>query len=395
MVLTKKGRFGKWIIKVLVSYGFFIAIGMLLGMIPAESIGLSEKMFLNLRMFFMLLGPIYLTLIVKIVLTFMNKSRNQNQAMSERGFRTATAVMNILIFFNLTNGKILTDGAEAWVQSKGLRTIEKSKGYSTKGKRTLNTFLPVCLYILILEILTLLMSIVVFQPLTQLASNLFIVGIVLTLLLLLLVPILLRFFSAYRDDKITFQKKQEQTKNKAIAEDYLILESDPTVRKQYMHLPRNLFRWVCLCPGAVGILGVILLSGPLQEMDFQFIKSILAALLAIGFFSFLPLLIYWGACAGDSLVQRAFLSSEQFIYTLYSGSLDQRVEVAYTLKKLEKFEARPRRFFVRGEFMKRTKDTIGTTQHVVSKTLRIPRTFSQEQDQALLDFLNRQQNWAR
>lgn len=45
--------------------------------------------------------------------------------------------------------------------------------------------------------------------------------------------------------------------------------------------------------------------------------------------------------------------------------------------------------------MKRTKDTIGTTQHVVSKTLRIPRTFSQEQDQALLDFLNRQQNWAR
>lgn len=393
--MTKKGRFGKWIIKVLVSYGFFIAIGMLLGMIPAESIGLSEKMFLNLRMFFMLLGPIYLTLIVKIVLTFMNKSRNQNQAMSERGFRTATAVMNILIFFNLTNGKILTDGAEAWVQSKGLRTIEKSKGYATKGKRTLNTFLPVCLYILILEILTLLMSIVVFQPLTQLASNLFIVGIVLTLLLLLLVPILLRFFSAYRDDKITFQKKQEQTKNKAIAEDYLILESDPTVRKQYMHLPRNLFRWVCLCPGAVGILGVILLSGPLQEMDFQFIKSILAALLAIGFFSFLPLLIYWGACAGDSLVQRAFLSSEQFIYTLYSGSLDQRVEVAYTLKKLEKFEARPRRFFVRGEFMKRTKDTIGTTQHVVSKTLRIPRTFSQEQDQALLDFLNRQQNWAR
>ena len=64
-------RFVKWLIKVVISYAVFIGIGWLLGRIPAERIGLSEDMFFDLRMFFMLFGPIYLTLIVKIVLTIL------------------------------------------------------------------------------------------------------------------------------------------------------------------------------------------------------------------------------------------------------------------------------------------------------------------------------------
>ena len=55
-------RFEKWILKVVISYAVFIGIGWLLGRIPAEKIGLSEDMFFDLRMFFMLFGPIYLTL---------------------------------------------------------------------------------------------------------------------------------------------------------------------------------------------------------------------------------------------------------------------------------------------------------------------------------------------
>lgn len=52
-------RFVKWLIKVVISYAVFIGIGWLLGRIPAERIGLSEDMFFDLRMFFMLFGPIY------------------------------------------------------------------------------------------------------------------------------------------------------------------------------------------------------------------------------------------------------------------------------------------------------------------------------------------------
>lgn len=55
-------RFVKWLIKVVISYAVFIGIGWLLGRIPAERIGLSEDMFFDLRMFFMLFGPIYLSL---------------------------------------------------------------------------------------------------------------------------------------------------------------------------------------------------------------------------------------------------------------------------------------------------------------------------------------------
>ena len=80
-------RFEKWILKVVISYAVFIGIGWLLGRIPAEKIGLSEDMFFDLRMFFMLFGPIYLTLIVKIVLTILAviKHKEKDTAEQNRG----------------------------------------------------------------------------------------------------------------------------------------------------------------------------------------------------------------------------------------------------------------------------------------------------------------------
>ena len=60
MAKKRTVRFGKWLLKVVISYAVFIGIGWLLGRIPAQKIGLSEDMFFDLRMFFMLFGPIYL-----------------------------------------------------------------------------------------------------------------------------------------------------------------------------------------------------------------------------------------------------------------------------------------------------------------------------------------------
>ena len=44
MAEKRTARFGKWLLKVVISYAVFIGIGWLLGRIPAEKIDLSEDM---------------------------------------------------------------------------------------------------------------------------------------------------------------------------------------------------------------------------------------------------------------------------------------------------------------------------------------------------------------
>ena len=51
MAKKRTVRFGKWLLKVVISYTVFIGIGLVLGRIPAEKIGISEDMFFDLRMF--------------------------------------------------------------------------------------------------------------------------------------------------------------------------------------------------------------------------------------------------------------------------------------------------------------------------------------------------------
>ncbi len=90
-------RFVKWLIKVVISYAVFIGIGWLLGRIPAERIGLSEDMFFDLRMFFMLFGPIYLSLIVKIVLTILAAIKHKENDTAEQNRGVLLAVTAILM----------------------------------------------------------------------------------------------------------------------------------------------------------------------------------------------------------------------------------------------------------------------------------------------------------
>ena len=76
----KRGsRFGKWLLKTVISYAVFITIGLLLSLVPARQLGLSEESFFNLRIFFMLFGPIYLTVIGQIILTFLAASKGQEK----------------------------------------------------------------------------------------------------------------------------------------------------------------------------------------------------------------------------------------------------------------------------------------------------------------------------
>ena len=149
-------RFVKWLIKVVISYAVFIGIGWLLGRIPAERIGLSEDMFFDLRMFFMLFGPIYLSLIVKIVLTILAAIKHKENDTAEQNRGVLLAVTAILMLANLSNAQTAADLSSGLIESKGLKSLNRSKRYNLKGKRFLNIFLPIAFYMLILEILTLL-----------------------------------------------------------------------------------------------------------------------------------------------------------------------------------------------------------------------------------------------
>ena len=258
-----------------------------------------------------------------------------------------------------------------------------------KGKRFLNVFLPVGFYLLILEMLTLLVCIVTFAPLSRVASNAFIFTISLTALLLLLVPLILSFISGYQGDKAEHKERRAQEKQKAVQSDMLVLETDPVHRKRYLRLPKILA--LLVCPGVCLISGSVLaLTKDAQDLlTVQLLRAPFLALMAIAAFSFIPLLMYWMNCSGTSLVQRVYLAQNQLRYSGYSGSMEERVEFTFTLIQLERYRVGKRAICIRGQFTKKTKDACGTHQKdLFTKTLWLPRTFPPEQEQALLQFLH-------
>lgn len=392
MQKARSMRFGKWLRKVIVSYAVFIAIGLLLSLVSASRLGLSEEMFFNLRMFFMLLGPIYLTLIVKIILTFLSAIKGMTKDTAEKSRGVLFAVTALLLFVNLSNAHTVSDLTAGYLQSKGLRNLEKSKRYSVKGKQFLNIFLPVDFSLLLLELLTLLVCIVTFAPLSRTVSNVFICTIALTALLLFLVPFILSLISGYRGDRAEHEGRRIQEKQKAAVQaDVLALESDPIRRKRYLRLPKILV--LLVCPGVCLVSGLVLsLTKNSQDLwTVQLLRMPFFSLMVAAVFSFIPLLMYWANCSGTSLVQRIYLTQNQLYYAGYSGSMEERVEFTFTLLQLKSYRVGKRAIRIRGQFTKKTKDAYGTYQKGnFTKMLWLPRTFSLERERALLEFLRDQ-----
>ena len=381
-------RFEKWILKVVISYAVFIGIGWLLGRIPAEKIGLSEDMFFDLRMFFMLFGPIYLTLIVKIVVTILAVIKHKEKDTAEQNRGVLLAFTAILMLANLSNAQTMADLSSGLIESKGLKSLNRSKRYNLKGKRFLNVFLPIAFYMLILEILTLLVCIVIFAPLSNAASNIFIFTIALTAMMLLVIPLILALISGFKGDKAEHEEKRKMEKLDAVSSGDLVLETDLIRRKQYLRLPKLLVLLVCPVVLLLSFFVLFLTKNYHDYFVILLLRQLFMALAGTAFLSVIPLLLYWANCSGTSLVQRVYLSENRLCYTGYSGSMDQRVEFAFVLLRLEGYSLGRRSIRIRGTFTRKTKDAYGTHQKsAFSKTLRIPRTFSVEQERILLDFL--------
>ena len=317
------------------------------------------------------------------------KHKEKDTAEQNRG--VLLAVTAILMLANLSNAQTAADLSSGLIESKGLKSLNRSKRYNLKGKRFLNVFLPIAFYMLILEILTLLVCIVTFAPLSNAASNAFIFTIVLTALLLLLIPLILTFISGFKGDKAEHEEKAGQWNGRPpSASGNLVLETDPIRRKQYLRLPKLLV--LAVCPGAflLSFLVLYFTKNHQDQLAVLMLRQPFMALAAASIFAVIPLLLYWANCSGTSLVQRVYLSENRLYYTGYSGSMDERVEFAFVLLRLENYSVGKRSIRIQGTFTRKTKDAYGAHQkNAFSKTLWIPRTFPVKQEQILLDFLRK------
>src|SRR5699024_4753798 len=97
-------------------------------------------------------------------LTIIAAAKRRSKDVSEKAHGALFIVTGFLLLANLLGADTISDFADGYIQGKGMRVLEESKRYSLKGKRFLNVFLPVCFYLLMLELLTLIVCIVVFAP---------------------------------------------------------------------------------------------------------------------------------------------------------------------------------------------------------------------------------------
>ena len=389
MAGKRSARLGKWLGKAAVSYALCIAIGHLLSRVPAGRLGLSAASFFHLRMCLMLLGPIYLALIARIVRTILSPARPPQSGKAEPGRGILLAVTALMLFADLSTAQTLSDWSAGAIQGRGLRHLARSQRYSQKSQRFLNRFVPVCCCLFLLEMLTLLSCIVAFAPLSHGVSLFFLLLLALTGLLLLLVPLALTLLAGYRGDRVSHAQKREGEKQQAVQSHQLVLESDPARRKAYLRLPKCLT--LLVCPGVFAASALVLaLTKDARHLAAVRLLRLPFLALAAALFSLLPLLLYWANCSGTSLVQRIYLAGGRFVYTGYSGSMEERVEFSFSLVRLARYHVGRRAIRLQGQFAKTSQDAYGTRRKdLPNKTLWIPRTFSPEQEQALLAFLQR------
>ena len=395
-------RFGKWFVKVVAIYAVFIAVGMLLFRIPAYSVGLSEKIWTDIRMFFMLFGPIYLTLIFKSILVIICAVKSRHNAAdnkggkpgekeaADRGRDAALIVAGILLFVDLLSMQSAADLTVNYSAGKGLSLINSSKRYSAKSRRFLNVFVSLAFNLLILEVLTLLMCIVIFAPLSRIASNVFIFSIAITIMLLIMVPLIMAMTFGYKGSKAYHQQKADKADVRAAGEGYMILTPDQARRKEFLRLPRRLA--LLAVPACLLVFGFILfLTKDCQYVPLiMFLRQICLFFMACAFISFIPLLIYWANCSGTSLVMKLYLSDDSLFYVGYSGSMDERSDFSYQLQELTGYQVGKRSIRVNGVFIRKIKDRYGSkAKNDVHKNLWLPRVLPQEQEEALIRFLER------
>ena len=107
-----------------------------------------------------------------------------------------------------------------------------------------------------------------------------------------------------------------------------------------------------VCPGAflLSFLVLYFTKNHQDQLAVLMLRQPFMALQLPSIFAVIPLLLYWANCSGTSLVQRVYLSENRLCYTGYSGSMDQRVEFAFVLLRLENYSVGKRSIRIQGTF---------------------------------------------
>ena len=383
-------RFAKWLAKAAAAYLFFFLTGLLMGLVPAGSLGLSGPAFFSLRMCWMLLGPVYVTLVARLILAFLPAARKPGPDSAEKGTKLVLAVAALLLLADLSGADTLPDLAGNSVQARGLHNLaQSSRHHPQKGGRFLAVFLTAGLCLLGLELLTLLVCIIVFAPLGQTASRAFLLCIALTALALVLTALASAFLSGFRATGPRTPGSWHSASRPLPPAVPLCWKATP-LRKRFLRFPKAL----CLvgCPALLlAGFAVLYVTKGQQGLAVHLLRQGAQALSAAGFLGFFAAGLYWANCSGTSLVQRIYLSDGALRYTGYSGSMEERVEFSYLLLQLERVRVGRRALHIRGRFLKTTQDAYGCREKgPLARVLWVPRTFPQAQEQALLHFLAQQ-----
>ena len=79
----------------------FFLTGLLMGLVPAGSLGLSGPAFFSLRMCWMLLGPVYATLAARLILAFLPAAQSPARR-RRKGTKLVLAVAALLLLADLS-----------------------------------------------------------------------------------------------------------------------------------------------------------------------------------------------------------------------------------------------------------------------------------------------------
>ncbi len=377
-------RFAKWLAKAAAAYLFFFLTGLLMGLVPAGSLGLSGPAFFSLRMCWMLLGPVYVTLAARLILAFLPAAQKPGPGAAEKGTRLMLAVAALLLLADLSGADTLPDLAGNSVQARGLHNLaQSSRRHPKKGGRFLAVFLTAGLCLLGLELLTLLVCIIVFAPLGQTASRAFLLCIALTALALVLTALAAAVLALGVGIATGSWSTQQPYRRRC-----------PCAGKRPRAAQTVFAVSQSFVPGGVPIVlagfAVLYVTKGQQGLAVHLLPPGRPGAFGRGLAGLhgRPVL---GQLFGRRPVQRIYLSDGALRYTGYSGSMEERVEFSYLLLQLERVRVGRRALHIRGRFLKTTQDAHGCREKgPLARVLWVPRTFPQAQEQALLHFLAQQ-----
>ena len=190
-------RFVTWLIKVVISYAVFIGSAGFSGGSPLKELAFRGYVFRSADVYHAVWPHLSLS-DRKIVLTILAAIKHKENDTAEQNRGVLLAVTAILMLANLSNARPQRSEQRTHRKQRAEKP-EQEQTVQSERQAVFNIFLPIAFYMLILEILTLLVCIVTFAPLSNAASNAFIFTIALTALLLLLIPLILTLSPGLRE----------------------------------------------------------------------------------------------------------------------------------------------------------------------------------------------------